>query len=297
MKQALKKEKVLGKLAFDSYYSALFPNWQLLKSSLLTEPEYVQVFFADKTPYFMDIASVCAALCLPVKKALNVLDMCAAPGGKSLVLSLNMPEDAQLLANERSADRKKRLDKVLLESLSENRFRKTQLLCSDAATLCNRLKSEFDAILLDAPCSSERHVLKDEKYLNLWSPSRIKRLSIEQWALISSAWRLLKNQGFLVYSTCALNSEENDKIILKLCKKFSNAHLVEKEEVKSIFIENLDSASSNIDLQGQYASLLEVFESCIKTQVGFHILPCSTSSVEHAPGPIYFSVIQKQEQP
>ena len=77
-------------------------------------------------------------------------------------------------------------------------------------------KREHQSSKLDVPCSSERHVFADEKYLDMWSPSRIKSLAIEQWALLSSAYRLLRNDGFLLYSTCALNPKENDLFIVSL---------------------------------------------------------------------------------
>ena len=88
----------------------------------------------------------------------------------------------------------------------------------------------YDRILLDAPCSSERHVLNDEKHLSIWSPSRPKRLSVEQYALLSSAFLTVKNGGYILYSTCSVNPGENEGVIAKLFKK----HKDEVEEIKCI---------------------------------------------------------------
>jgi 16S rRNA (cytosine1407-C5)-methyltransferase len=95
----------------------------------------------------------------------------------------------------------------------------------DAAGLGGK-KSEwnrFDAILLDAPCSSERHVIQSPKALAEWTPARPRFLSRRQWSLLSAAFLLLKPGGCLVYSTCALTPEENDGPVQRLLEKYAAA--------------------------------------------------------------------------
>lgn len=214
------KQKYRGACGFDLYYGELFSErWEGLKKSLLTETRHASLTFPGCETYFMDPASICAALCLPLDESENVLDLCAAPGGKTLVVSANLAPESELKSNERSAERKKRLAKVVSESLPEDISKRIKVTCSDGATLCQRDDTRYGSILLDAPCSSERHVLNDEKYLSQWSPARLKSLAMEQWALVSSAWRLLNEGGFLLYATCALSPKENDEIISRLAKK------------------------------------------------------------------------------
>ncbi len=291
------KQKLTGGEGFESYYSSLFKSrWPVLKKSLQKNPLYVRLNFSCEADscqaYFIDAASVCAALCLPISSDAQVLDLCAAPGGKSLVISGNLKEGCLLYSNELSPERKKRLDKVLSESLPEKL--KCQLLtsCSDGATWCKRETEVFSSILLDAPCSSERHVITDSHYLAQWTTSRIKTLAVRQWALLSSAWRLLVPGGFLLYATCALTPDENDGVLSRLFKKYPDAKRVEKTSLEHIFDDNLSSFSGTINKNdGEGASLLlkETFQHADETEFGLHILPdCADSA-----GPLYFTLLQK----
>lgn len=277
MKQ--KKEKISGPQGFEQYYSELYKErWILLKDSFGKENQAVEyhVTGAEKS-YYLDSASVLAALCLPVKNTENILDLCAAPGGKTLVLASRMESYASLSSNERSADRTHRLKIVVNECLPLEISQRVKVSCSDGSTWCTRQTECFDRILLDAPCSSERHVFLDPKYLNTWSLSRIKTVSMEQWALLSSAYRLLRTDGILLYSTCALCPEENDLMMEKLNKKFN-------KEGDSFVHLNPEPDVSEIK---DYVSItLPDFE---KTEYGYQVLP----DRQKGAGPIYFSIIKK----
>jgi 16S rRNA C967 or C1407 C5-methylase (RsmB/RsmF family) len=205
--------------------------------------------------------------------------MCAAPGGKTIVIASRMDEAAELLSNERSFERRMRLQKSCDSCLPPQIRERVRVINKDGATLClsNDNIEFFDAILLDAPCSSERHVLGDKKYLAEWSPARIKTLAMAQWSLVSSAWRMLKKGGYLLYSTCALNETENDGIIEKLLKKFPDAQIVEPN-----LPDNPDSADNIM----RFAADLPEYE---KTRFGSHILPDAACGA----GPIFFSLLKK----
>ena len=281
MKQKSAKNKLSGADGFEEYYQGLYgERWQAIKESFADESSSVEyhVTGAEKS-YFLDSASVLAALCLPLEGAENILDLCAAPGGKTLVLASRMPSDAKLSSNERSPERKHRLSVVVETCLPLSISERVQTSCSDGATWCTRQSECFDRILLDAPCSSERHVIADPKYLNTWSPSRIKTVATEQWALLSSAFRLLSPDGILLYSTCALCPEENDGMIERLYKKFN------KEGDSFVLLEPQPDIS-------EIAAFAEItlpgFE---KTQYGYMIMP----DKQKGAGPIYFSIIKKQK--
>ena len=246
MKQKDRAKKLSGAEGFESYYAGLFgERWQKIKAAFSKSPDYVEWKAGGAESYFLDSASVRAAGSLPLSGAKKILDMCAAPGGKTLVLASNMDDDAILFSNERSPERKRRLDRTVQTCLPEEISSRVKTSCKDGAKLCLESQNLFDRILLDAPCSSERHVLADPKYLSEWSPSRIKTLSVSQWALLSSAWRILAPGGFMVYSTCALSPDENDKVISKLLKKFDDVEIIEpkisleyKKFISSNFSEN-----------------------------------------------------------
>lgn len=271
-------EKKQGGAAFDEYYEKLFgARWSALKNALLKEPSHVKLQIENSKPYFLDAASVFAAYQLPLDNALSILDMCAAPGGKSLVIASRMEDEATIVCNERSMPRRQRLVQTCRESLPERIFSRVKITASDGAVLCKMQDACYSRILLDAPCSSERHILNDEKYLNLWTEARIKTLSMEQWALLSSAYRLLEEGGLLVYSTCALTSFENDEVIRRLLKKFSDANIV--YDIKNVAED--ERLCSMLDKQ--------IHLRPERTEFGFHILPDNNDGA----GPIWFSIVKK----
>lgn len=287
-----KKTKLSGSEGFDAFYRAIFcERWNSLKASLTPENVHAELSFLDCEPYYLDPASVVSALCLPLDGAERVLDMCAAPGGKTLVLSGNLPQNAVLFSNERSPQRKGRLSKVVSSSLPDEISERVRTSCSDASTWCRRESENYDSILLDAPCSSERHVLNDSKYLNEWTPARVKSIAMEQWSLLSCAFRLVKEGGFILYSTCALCPQENDDIIRKLFKKFENALLVPHDEMRNIFMKNAEGFSGRIKFPEGF-DIVGLFDCAEETELGNHILPDSSKGA----GPLYFCLIKKSPQ-
>ena len=275
------KDKLFGADGFEKYYGELYGDrWQALKDAFAGDGSAVEYHVTGaEESYFLDSASVLAALCLPLEGATDLLDLCAAPGGKTLVLASRMEPEAKLSSNERSPERKHRLATVVQKCLPPEISERVITSCSDGATWCTRQSECFDRILLDAPCSSERHVIADPKYLNTWSPSRIKTVTTEQWALLSSAYRLLRPQGILLYSTCALCPEENDGMIERLYKKFNKSgEAFELLEAKPDLNQVLTFAPKLV---------LPGFE---KNQYGYMIMP----DKEKGAGPIYFSIIFKK---
>ena len=286
MKQSERKNNATslrGKDGFEQYYRNLYGDrWNLLKKAFAEPNQAVEYKIPDaEKSYFLDSASILAAACLPLEGAESILDLCAAPGGKTLVLASRMDEQTKLFANERSPERKKRLATVVQTCISERISSRIEISCSDGAKWCTRHNECFDRILLDAPCSSERHVISDPKYLSQWSPSRIKTVTTEQWALLSCAFRLLVPGGILLYSTCALCPEENDGMIERLYKKFSDESfsLLEPVPDKSI-IKKCIPLTSKLEFHG--------FE---KTKYGYMIMP----DVQYGAGPIYFTLLKKNK--
>lgn len=219
-KEKAEKERIKRLEAFDNYYSAIYNERYLsLKEALLKDNESVSFSENLTNEYFLDRASILVASLLPLKQGDRVLDMCAAPGGKTLVMLSRMNGEITLTANDRSRDRKQRLDEVIKSHTPLSWHEKINTTCYDASTWGLHEKEAYDAILLDAPCSSERHVIKSEKHLAMWSPSRPKRLAIEQYALLASAFDAVKKGGYILYSTCSINPEEDEKVIEKLLKR------------------------------------------------------------------------------
>ncbi|MCW1929976.1 MAG: RsmB/NOP family class I SAM-dependent RNA methyltransferase [Candidatus Kerfeldbacteria bacterium] len=144
----------------------------------------------------------------------KILDACAAPGGKTLVLAEEMP-NAHITANELSADRLGRLR----ATLNQYHYEDIRTQKSQAETLFKKFPDHYDGILLDAPCSSEAHVMASEKHLSEWSPNRVKQMQFRQLALLGGLLLALKPGGVLLYSTCSLAPEENEIVVAKFLNK------------------------------------------------------------------------------
>lgn len=276
------KNKLSGKESFEQYYSSLYgERWNDLKESFSLEPLYATFKFENCEPYYLDAASVFASSCLPLENSINILDMCAAPGGKSLILASRMSENSSLVCNERSAERRNRLCTVVKESLPPEIYEKIQITGNDGALICKKTDKKFDSILLDAPCSSERHVYNSPKHLEQWTASRVKNLSFTQWSLLSSAFLTLNDTGYILYSTCALAKDENDSVIQKLIKKYSKLQ------------ENFKIEVCKIDFSHVYKNIpscVQIPELIIETtEFGYQILPDKNMGA----GPIYFCLIKK----
>ncbi|MDR1637859.1 MAG: 16S rRNA methyltransferase [Treponema sp.] len=217
--------------AFEEYYQNIYRGrWQSLRESLLAPPASVAYGEGLARPYRLDYGSVLAALSLrfpqetmlPEETGGEILDACAAPGGKSLVIAGRMGSGLRLLANELSGERRRRLAAALDAHLDREKRRQVTVSGFDAAAAGGKKRDwgRFGAVLLDAPCSSERHVLADPGALAQWTPARPRFLAKRQWALLSAAFLLLKPGGSLVYATCALSLQENDGVAGRLLEKY-----------------------------------------------------------------------------
>jgi 16S rRNA (cytosine1407-C5)-methyltransferase len=217
-----------GERAFDVYYQNLYgERWKFLRQSLLESPAPVPYKRGLKVPYFLDGSSVLAALSLRLPEEGTLLDACAAPGGKSLVIASVMGPGMTLLANELSQTRRSRLVRVLDTHLDAEKREQVRVSGFDAAALAGKRgeQGRFAGILLDAPCSSERHVIQNKGALSQWKPARPRFLARRQWALLSGAFLLLRPGGSLVYATCALSEEENDGVASRLPQKYGEGAL------------------------------------------------------------------------
>jgi 16S rRNA C967 or C1407 C5-methylase (RsmB/RsmF family) len=221
-----------GSERFESTYSALYHDrWTPLKEALLKPPCQTGYDNGLLKPYFLDEASLEPPRLLGAEPGMEVLDLCAAPGGKSLVLAKALAGKGNLLLNDMSADRVRRLRQVMKEHLPPDLLSTVSIIQGDGSRMGMKIRDRFDRILLDAPCSSERHVLNSPLHLDEWGPGRIKSLAIRQFALAVSALDMLKPGGIMVYSTCSIHPDENDGVIEKLLKR--RAGMIELLENKS----------------------------------------------------------------
>ena len=166
---------------FDYFEQVYGERWPALLEALKGEGNAVRLQFGESLePYFLDEASVFAAKMLSVEPGKDVLDMCAAPGGKTLVIASMLQGQGSLQSNDRSPDRRLRLQHVIENSLPPQWRSVINVTGYDGVKFGLHRKESYDRILLDAPCSSDRHVLQSPTHLAEWSAKRLKRLSVEQ---------------------------------------------------------------------------------------------------------------------
>lgn len=161
--------------------------------------------------YIQNAASWLPVLALDPAPGENILDMCAAPGGKTSHIAQKAQNQAFITANDNSRPRLHKLQNNLQRLGVEN----ASFTLHDATRLSRTLESaSFDKILLDAPCSGEGMMQIDgKKDFESWSVAHIKRLQQLQKKLVVQAWQLLKPGGRLVYSTCTMAPEENEAVL------------------------------------------------------------------------------------
>ncbi|CAI1683295.1 Ribosomal RNA small subunit methyltransferase F [Serratia fonticola] len=153
----------------------------------------------------------------------RVLDVAAAPGSKTTQIAALMGNQGGIVANEYSASRVK----VLHANISRCGVKNTALTHFDGRVFGAALPESFDAILLDAPCSGEGVVRKDPDAMSNWSPESVTSIAQTQWELIDSAFHALAPGGVMVYSTCTLNAQENQQVVLQLLATYGDAVSVE----------------------------------------------------------------------
>lgn len=149
-------------------------------------------------------------------KRLKVLDLCAAPGGKStLIASMLDPATDLLVSNEVIRSR--------VNSLKENMEKwgsPNTAVCSAEATDFGALEDWFDVVVTDAPCSGEGLFRKDPDAVREWSPANVELCSGRQRRILASAVSALAPGGILIYSTCTYNHHENDENAAWVAQEF-----------------------------------------------------------------------------
>ncbi|AYU81804.1 NOL1/NOP2/sun family, putative [Leishmania donovani] len=176
--------------------------------------------FGIKAYYLLDYASAHVVEQLQVGAFDTVLDMCAAPGGKSVAVAQFLSPDGALTCNEARADRCARLRRNLQEHVPVNYvpWRTTQ---RDAQTWYD--PGAFSRVLVDAPCSSERHLLQQSGgsplSLREWSEETTAQLAALQRMLLQRAIETCRVGGRIVYSTCSISPLENDGVVSEVLQR------------------------------------------------------------------------------
>lgn len=183
----------------------LLPNGSLRLET--NTPIHLLEGYAEGDFFVQDVAASLPARLIEAKPGMRVLDLCAAPGGKTAQLAA---AGADVVAVERSSERAKRL----AENLTRLNL-KAEIIISDVG---NFTKGDFDAVLLDAPCSATGTIRRHPEVAWTKTKQDILALAREQSRLLHHAATLVKLGGVLVYSTCSLEPEEGERQALDFLK-------------------------------------------------------------------------------
>jgi 16S rRNA C967 or C1407 C5-methylase (RsmB/RsmF family)/NOL1/NOP2/fmu family ribosome biogenesis protein len=151
----------------------------------------------------------------PADGAVKILDLCAAPGGKSTLINSGMDSGDLLIANEIIKTRVP----VLSDNLTKWGTANTIVTNNDPRDF-GRLPGFFDIILVDAPCSGSGMFRKDAGAMNEWSEANVNLCHQRQERILADVYPALKEDGHLIYSTCSYSHQENEDILDWLCETF-----------------------------------------------------------------------------
>ena len=195
---------------------SLFPNVKrhpIVKNAYLyNKDEYdlgKSVYHALGCFYLQEPSAMLPAYLLDPKPGDFVLDLCAAPGGKSMQASLLMENKGLIVSNDIAKNR--------AFAISENaeRLGRGNLLITnnDFSLIYQNYLNSFDKIILDAPCSGSGMFRKEDKMMQDWSYQKVLKYAEIQKELILMSYQMLKPGGTMVYSTCSFSYEEDEEVI------------------------------------------------------------------------------------
>lgn len=165
--------------------------------------------------YIQEPSAMLPGAVIGVKPGDKVLDLCAAPGGKTIQMAAQMKGQGLLVANDINNERVK----ALVKNVELYGVRNTLVLNETPNKLVNNFKGYFDKIMIDAPCSGEGMFRKDEDAIKSWEKYKCEKCNSMQWDILEQVDMLLKPGGVILYSTCTFSPEEDELMIEKFMDK------------------------------------------------------------------------------
>ena len=189
--------------------------------------------FPSKHPYYyaglyylQEPSATLPASTLPIEEGDRVLDICAAPGGKSTELLARLGKTGYLVSNDISASRAKALIKNLELFGADNLL----VTCESTDKLAGQFDHYFDKILIDAPCSGEGMFRKSTSMVTAWERNGNEYFANIQKSILDEAVKMLRPGGMILYSTCTFSGLEDEDSVLYLLKLKDSLKLVPIEQ-------------------------------------------------------------------
>jgi len=169
------------------------------------------------TYYVQEASSMMFQHAIDFSKDLKVLDLCAAPGGKSTLLLSKLSPNSILFSNELVRKRSAILYENLVKWGNHN-----GVITTNSVEDFTDFTAYFDVVVVDAPCSGEGMFRKDHELIKEWKENKPFVCSVAQKNILDQAIKLVKNEGILIYMTCTFSLEENEQMVEWFCKKYYN---------------------------------------------------------------------------
>lgn len=175
--------------------------------------------------YIQEPSAMSAAALLAPKRGMRVLDLCAAPGGKSTQLDTYLGDSGLLVSNEINTQR----SRILSQNIERMGIKNAIVTNEDSFVLASHFPGFFNAIQVDAPCSGEGMFRKLPEAIEQWSMENVAICAARQKEILDNAAVMLKPGGVIVYSTCTFSKEENEDVIEYFLERHPDFTLEEME--------------------------------------------------------------------
>lgn len=175
--------------------------------------------------YIQEPSAMSAAALLAPKPGMRVLDLCAAPGGKSTQLATYLGDSGLLVSNEINTQR----SRILSQNIERMGIKNAIVTNEDSFVLASHFPGFFNAIQVDAPCSGEGMFRKLPEAIEQWSMENVAICAERQKEILDNAAVMLKPGGVIVYSTCTFSKEENEDVIEYFLERHPDFTLEEME--------------------------------------------------------------------
>ncbi len=180
--------------------------------------------------YIQEPAAMVPVESIEIQSDWKALDLCAAPGGKSSQIKNKLGENGVLVSNEIVPSR----CKILTGNVERMGFKNVVTTCMHPQKLSKEFPEAFDMIMVDAPCSGEGMFRKEEIAIDEWTPENVKMCAERQAEILDCAVKMLKPNGYIVYSTCTFSLEENEMMVDSFLQKYPQFELCPvSEKVKN----------------------------------------------------------------
>ncbi|WP_053985329.1 RsmF rRNA methyltransferase first C-terminal domain-containing protein [Niameybacter massiliensis] len=172
--------------------------------------------------YMQEPSAMAPGAYIPIEEGDKVLDLCAAPGGKSTQVGARLGQTGLLVSNDISATRAM----ALMKNIENFGIRNSMITAETSERLATKFKGYFNKILIDAPCSGEGMFRKNENAVKSWETHGIEHCCNLQRIILEDAYTMLKTDGMMLYSTCTFSPEENEGMIEAFLEKHPDCQII-----------------------------------------------------------------------